>query len=119
MGDSRLEARVVQPLHRKANAERWDVPIERFASALEASVARAFSGDTPDPRHVERYLAALHLEDLALACACADGHDAAWEHFIREHRPLLYRAADAIDTTGSARELADSIYAELFGLKER
>jgi len=38
-----------------------------------------------------------HLEDLALACACASGHEGAWEHFVREYRPLLYRAADAID----------------------
>jgi len=40
-------------------------------------------------------------------------------HGLREHRPLLYRAADAVDPTGGARELADSLYAELFGLKER
>jgi RNA polymerase sigma-70 factor (ECF subfamily) len=61
----------------------------------------------------------LHLEDLALAAACADGHEAAWEHFIREHRPVLYRSADAIDKTGGAREAADSLYGELFGLTER
>ena len=72
-----------------------------------------------DPRELERQLASLHLEDLALACACADGHDGAWEYFVREHRPLLYRAADAIDPTGGSRELADSLYGELFGLVER
>jgi len=54
-----------------------------------------------------------------LACACADGLEAAWDHFIREYRPTLYRAADAIDPTGGARDLADSLYAELFGLSER
>jgi RNA polymerase sigma-70 factor (ECF subfamily) len=119
MDDPRLDSRVVQRLHRQANADRWDVPVARFAAALGASVARAFSGDVPDRRQVDRYLDSLHLEDLALACACADGHEGAWEHFVREHRPLLYRAADAIDSTGGARELADSLYAELFGLKER
>jgi RNA polymerase sigma-70 factor len=64
-------------------------------------------------------LNSLHLEDLALACACASGHEGAWEHFIREHRPVLYRAADAIDPSGGSRELADSLYGELFGLVER
>ncbi len=68
------------------------------------------------PREVERYLDALHLEDLALACACAAGHERAWEHFIMEQRLVLYRAADAIDPTGGARELADSLYADLYGL---
>ena len=119
MDDPRIDTRVVQRLHRIANAQRWDVSLPRFSAALEASVARALSGDSPDRRQVERYLDSLHLEHLALACACADGHERAWEHFVREHRPLLYRAADAIDPTGGARDLADSLYAELFGLKER
>ena len=57
--------------------------------------------------------------DLALASACAAGDDAAWERFIREYRPVLYRAADALDSTGRARELADALYADLYGLKER
>ncbi|MGH9386889.1 MAG: RNA polymerase sigma factor, partial [Vicinamibacterales bacterium] len=49
--------------------------------------------------------------------ACAAGHEAAWEHFVLEFRPALYRAADAIDASGAARELADSLYADLYGLR--
>ena len=109
---------VVKRLHRKANAERWALTADRFATVLESSLTHAFPGGT-SAGIAERYLAALHLEDLALAAACADGHEAAWEYFVREHRPVLYRAADAIDRTGAAREAADSIYADLFGLKER
>jgi RNA polymerase sigma-70 factor len=89
-----------------------------FAAALERSARKAFA-TAPEPRDLERLLASLHLEDLALACACASGHEGAWEHFIREHRPVLYRAADAIDPTGGSRDLADSLYGELFGLIER
>jgi RNA polymerase sigma factor (sigma-70 family) len=37
---------------------------------------------------------------------------------VREYRPLLYRAADALDRTGGARELADSLYAELYGVRD-
>src|SRR4029079_9793843 len=65
------------------------------------------------------YLNGLHLRDLALACACAAGEDRAWDHFIREHRPILYRAADALVPGGGARELADSLYADLYGIRER
>jgi RNA polymerase sigma-70 factor (ECF subfamily) len=60
-----------------------------------------------------------HHKDLELARACERGDEAAWDRFIAEYRPILYRSADAIDPSGGAREVADSLYAELYGLKER
>jgi RNA polymerase sigma-70 factor (ECF subfamily) len=68
---------------------------------------------------VDAYLEALHLEDLALAASCARGHEPAWEHFVRELRPSLLACAAACARPDVARELADSIYAELFGLESR
>ena len=56
--------------------------------------------------------------DLELARRCAAGEEQAWERFILEYRPILYRAADAIDPTGGARDLADSLYADLYGLRK-
>lgn len=103
----------------KAGAERWSVPEAAFADALDRSAAKAFAGRTPSPDERDRYLDALHLSDLALACACALGHEAAWDHFITEFRPALYRAADAVDPGGGAREVADALHAELYGLKDR
>jgi RNA polymerase sigma-70 factor (ECF subfamily) len=100
-------------LYREAHAEKWSVPPERFTEALQASAERA------GPADLGRYLRGLHLDDLALACACATGHERAWEYFIREHRPVLYRAADALAPGGGARELADSLYADLYGVRER
>ena len=61
------------------------------------------------------YLASLHVGDLALAVACRAGHDGAWEHFIRELRPALYTAARTV-AGDDGREIADSLYGELFGL---
>ena len=107
---------LAQRLYRKANAERWRLAPADFASALAASAAKALGDSVRDPREIERYLTSLHLDDLALAAACAAGGEDAWEHFVREHRPALYRAADALDPSGGARELADSLYADLFGL---
>ena len=106
-------------LHDQAQASRWSLPLEPFAAALQAAIRHAFPAGEPSPLETKSFLEALRIEDLALACACAAGHDAAWEFFIREHRPALYRAAEAIDRTGGGRELADSIYADLFGLRER
>jgi RNA polymerase sigma-70 factor (ECF subfamily) len=104
---------LVDRLYREAQAERWSLPVARFAATLQTSVERAAPAD------LSRYLHGLHLEDLAIACACAAGDERAWEHFVGEHRPVLYRAADMLDPSGGARELADSIYADLYGVRER
>ena len=106
-------------LFHRASAARWGVTREAFDAALERSVGKAFAGRPPTPAERDRYLQSLHLEDLALACACALGQPAAWDHFVAAYRPVLYRAADAIDASGRAREAADALYGELFGLKER
>jgi len=119
MRSRRLDEAQVERLYRQANAGRWHVPSSLFAEALEASVDRAFGAKARARRELNRYLASLYVEDLALACACAAGDEAAWEHFIREQRPRLYRAADALARGGRARELADSLYAELYGLDNR
>lgn len=102
---------LAERLHTRAKAGRWGLSVDDFAEALERSAARSVPADR------ERYFDSLHLEDLALACACAAGHEAAWEHFILRFRPLLYRAASALDPSGGARDLADGLYAELYGVK--
>jgi RNA polymerase sigma factor (sigma-70 family) len=61
---------------------------------------------------------ASRAADLDLARRCAAGEPAAWDRFVLEYRPILYRAADALDRSGGARELADSLYAELYGIKD-
>jgi RNA polymerase sigma-70 factor (ECF subfamily) len=110
----RISRELADRLYREVDAARWPASPARFAQALQASAERA-----PGTAGAERYLKSLHLDDLALACACAEGNERAWEHFIREHRPALYRAADALDPGGGARELADSLYADLYGTSER
>src|SRR6476620_7523256 len=103
-------------LYDRAQAARWELARERFAQAVEASVACAFGGGRGSAQEIEQYVAGLHVQDLALAAACASGNESAWDHFVREHRPVLYRAADALDPSGGARELADSLYADLYGV---
>ena len=114
-----LDSSTAERLHRDAKAARWGVSADTFARAVERGVQHAFGGTAPEAAQLERHLKALRLEDLALACACADGHEDAWEHFVREYRPVLYRAAAALDPSGGSRDLADAVYAELFGLSQR
>ena len=77
----------LERLREKAQADRWKVPPEVFSNALERSAEKAFAGGAPSEAELDRYYDSLHLSDLALACACAMGHEEAWDHFVREFRP--------------------------------
>jgi RNA polymerase sigma-70 factor (ECF subfamily) len=66
------------------------------------------------------FFRSLHLTELALAHSCALGREAAWQRFLHVYRASLTQAAIAIsgsETVG--RDLADSLYAELYGLRDR
>src|SRR5260370_14969087 len=104
----------------RSQAGRWGVPHERFAAALQRSAKKALKPGTVMPQKLEQYLRALHLEDLALATACAEGGEAAWEHFFATYRAYLRTAAAAIlpctSGSGDASDLADSLFSVLDGL---
>jgi RNA polymerase sigma-70 factor, ECF subfamily len=107
-------------LYEAAGAARWALAREAFEAALAAGAIRALGETTRiNDAELEAWTRSLHLEDLALAAACADGSESAWEHFIAVYQPLLRRAADAMDRTGGARDLADSLIADLYGLDQR
>jgi RNA polymerase sigma-70 factor (ECF subfamily) len=62
----------------------------------------------------------LRVDELALARACADGHNAAWELFLTRYREKMYLSALRIAREDSAaRELADTLYADLYGTTTR
>jgi RNA polymerase sigma-70 factor, ECF subfamily len=116
-------AHLATELHREAMCARWGLPPEAFADSLRRSAEKRFSGAQPDPGAVEAYLKSLHLEDLALACACSEGIEKAWEFFIAHFRQDLRNAASAMLRASGraddarAEELADSLYAELYGVR--
>jgi RNA polymerase sigma factor (sigma-70 family) len=114
-----VDHRLAERLLGRTDGSRWGVTARDFADALAASAGARFADREPAPKELERFCESLHLADLALATACAGGHEGAWEHFVREHRPVLYRSADAVDPAGGARDLADSLYADLYGLDDR
>jgi RNA polymerase sigma factor (sigma-70 family) len=112
-------AALLKSLYVRAKAGNWEIPFEEFAGALHRSAARHFGAGQPTAPAVEEYLGALHLEDLALACALRRVSEPAWEQFVGDYRPMLRAAARAIVGAGAedrAQELADSLYAELYGL---
>jgi len=114
------QAALLECLYAQSRAGRWSVPRERFAAALERSAKKALEPGAVSPQRLQDYLGGLHLEDLALATACAEGLEAAWEHFFTAYRAYLRAAAAAIlrCKAGSAEacDLADSLFSELYGL---
>ena len=106
-------------LYSQSRAREWSVSRQQFASAIERSVRRRFR-DCPATQHaVEEYLDTLHLDDLVLACACMNGSEPAWEYFVRTYRPYLRASAGAITRNSTAgTDLADSLFAELYGLAD-
>jgi RNA polymerase sigma-70 factor, ECF subfamily len=103
----------------RSDATRWQVSEAEFVSALERSVRHRFPSPQTPAADVTTYVESLHAADLGLACACALGRPAAWEHFVREYRPVLLRVAGRNAPPDAARDVADSLYAELYGLDER
>jgi RNA polymerase sigma factor (sigma-70 family) len=115
-------APLIDCLHADANCWRWGLSRNRFAEALRRSTEKRYGGRRAGVGQVEVYLKSLHLKDLALAVACAEGVEAAWEFFVAQFRQDLRAAARAILRTSGAgddaraEELADSLYAELYGV---
>lgn len=112
-------ASLVEKLYVQSQAARWGLSLERFVLSLERSVTKRFAAEPAPRQKIEDYLGSLHLEDLALAGACASGYECAWEHFFATYRQYLYSAAAAITkrpvSDPYAREFADSLYATLYG----
>jgi RNA polymerase sigma-70 factor len=110
-------ARALERLCRRANAARWNVSDESLCDEVYVGAHAAGALERGD---VESFIDALHAEDLGLATACRNGESAAWERFITSLRPALYAAARAIaGDEMRGRELADSLWAEMYGLEVR
>src|SRR5690242_15726309 len=92
---------------------------EQFAAVLNEVAVKYLPADASVRQTAELY-ASLRVEELALARACAAGQERAWEVFMARYREKLYDIAGYIAKESSAaRELADSLYADLYGTTSR
>jgi RNA polymerase sigma factor (sigma-70 family) len=120
---SKQYAPLIEVLYAAAKCARWGLSPETFAEGLRRSAEKRFREARGNPFAVEVYLKSLHLEDLALACACNEGIETAWEFFVANFRQNLRGASRAILRTSGfgdearAEEMADSLYAELYGVR--
>ncbi len=102
-------------LFERSGGNQFGLGLEAFTQIL-SEVTRKYLPADAAAGEAEELLRSLRLEELALARACAQGNEKAWEVFLTRYREKLYGAAYGIvKEDASARELADSLYADLFG----
>jgi RNA polymerase sigma-70 factor (ECF subfamily) len=106
-------------LHAKGGCEKIGLSRESFREILceiGAKHARAASSEG----ELRTFFLSLRIDELALARGCVAGNDTAWEIFLTRFREKLYLSALRIAREDSAaRELADTLYADLWGTNVR
>lgn len=111
-------ADLLAELHLKAGCDKIGLTRESFAVILgEVGAKHASAASRAE---AVTFFLSLRVDELALARACAAGNNTAWEIFLTRFREKLYLAALRIAREDSAaRELADTLYADLYGTDTR
>ena len=105
-------------LHAKSGGDKFGLTREGFAEIL-CEIGEKH-GTSASDRELRTLFLSLRVDELALARACAAGHNSAWEIFLTRFREKLYQSALRIAREDSAaRELADTLYADLYGTNLR
>lgn len=90
----------------------------RLRSICEKYLLRDHAGATA--QEIGDFLDTVRADDLCLAVACERGDDAAWHDLMEQYRPTVLSAArNASASEDAAEELAQSVWAELYGLRAR
>jgi RNA polymerase sigma-70 factor, ECF subfamily len=104
-------------LHAKAGCERIGLTRESLSTIL---CEVGTKGGASSEEEARSFFLSLRVDELALARACAAGENSAWELFLTRYREKLYLSALRIAREDSAaRELADTLYADLYGTTTR
>jgi RNA polymerase sigma-70 factor (ECF subfamily) len=113
-----MELTIVE-LYEKSKAESFGLNRQDFGCILDEIVGKYLPSGC-SPAEAQAFCGTLRIEELALARACAAGHNPAWAAFLLRYREKLFDIAIYITRESSAgRELADSIYADLYGTSTR
>ena len=106
-------------LHTRSGCEKYGLSRDVFAGILCEIGEKQASSGAPEAE-LRAFFLNLRVDELALARACAAGSNQAWEVFLTRYREKLYLSALRIAREDSAaREMADTLYADLYGTTTR
>jgi RNA polymerase sigma-70 factor, ECF subfamily len=113
-------------LYWRSGAAAYGLSAEHFASILDEIARKHFASESgSDATRISAeqestFCSALRIEELALARACAEGNERAWQDFISRYRQKMHSMALHITRDGAhAADLADSLFADLYGVNAR
>ena len=107
-------------LARASNARSVDV--QSLSPRLRAGIDKYVLRDNPaaDSKAIDKFLDGLHADDLCLIIGCERGDETAWTDLFEGYGATVRSAARAASSNEvMAEDLAQSIWAELHGLKAR
>jgi RNA polymerase sigma-70 factor, ECF subfamily len=112
---------IATTLYDRSGAAVYGLSAGDFAAIIDEILRKYISSNpTSNPGQHADFCSALRLEELVLARACAAGNDRAWQDFISRYRQKLHSMALHITRDSAhAAELADSLFAELYGVNVR
>ncbi len=112
-GTARLIARAAD-----ARALNDDALMPRVRSTLEKHLLRHQAGASA--QEINSFLDALRADELILVIACERGDESAWNDLMEGFKSTVLSAARGASAgEGEAEELAQSVWAELYGLRAR
>jgi len=95
---------------------------ELLLPRLTAGVEKYLLKDDPNTPHtdISKFIDELQADDLCLIIACERGDEHAWTDLVERFTPTVRSAArSASKNEDAAEDLAQSIWAELYGLRAR
>jgi RNA polymerase sigma-70 factor (ECF subfamily) len=104
--------------YNESGAESYGIKPQHFQQMVGAVVIR-YAANANEAERLE-LVAMLRVGELILARVCSAGNEQAWDVFLVRFRASLYETAYRIARDETAgRELADGLYAELYGIPNR
>lgn len=107
-------------LLRASDSRRTDIP--SLVSRLRRTLDKYLLRRRPDAasQEIESFIDALNADELLLVMACERGDEQAWNDLMERYRATVISAARGASAgEAEAEELAGSVWAELYGLRER
>jgi RNA polymerase sigma-70 factor (ECF subfamily) len=88
---------------------------------IEKCLGKYLFNDNPDAGHneIKQFVDEIRADDLCLIIACEKGDEKAWEYLVANFDSTVKSAARKISANNDdAEDLASSIWAELYGLRQ-